>query len=161
MREGMHRDVQLLAGALDQHLMHARRNGRQEFAIGRGAKAFVRAGDADEFFGFVVPGRHFVVGDGPVEAEAVELLRLEIVIGETQRDAAVVIGAAAEDARAEPAEFFARGDGVGFAGDIPIAVGSAPVAPLLLAEVGFGVGAGTAMVDVPGPDVLFEILRPD
>ena len=41
MRDGMHGNVQLLAGSLDQDFVNARRNGRQEFAVGRGAEAFV------------------------------------------------------------------------------------------------------------------------
>jgi hypothetical protein len=64
----------------------------------------VRAGDADEFFGLVVPGRHFFICHGPVGAEAVELLRLEVVVRKTQRDAAKVVGAPAQYAKAEPKE---------------------------------------------------------
>ena len=51
------------------------------------------------------------------------VVRLEIVIGETQRDAAVVVRAAAENARAEPANSLPRRNGVGLALDVPVAVG--------------------------------------
>ncbi len=53
---------------------------------------------------------------------------------------------------------FALRDGVGFAGNVPIAVGRVEIAPLLAAEVGFGVRAGAAMVHLIGPHVLLEIL---
>src|SRR6185312_4897057 len=153
------RNVQLLAGALHQHFMNARRNRWQEVAIRRAANTFMSAGDAHESFGLVIPGRHFFISHWPVEAEAVELLGLEIVIGEAQRDASVVIGAAAENARTEPAEFTVRRDGVRLAGHVPVAIWRVPVAPLLLAEIRFGVGAAAAVVYLPGPDVFLEILH--
>ena len=96
------RNVQLPARLLDQLFVHARRNGRQEVAVGRGAQALLGSGDADEAFGLVVPRRHLFVGDRPRVAEPV--LRLKVVVRKPQRDAAVVIGAAADNPRAEPAE---------------------------------------------------------
>ena len=147
------------AGLLHQSFVHTRRDRGQELAVGRGANAFARAGDADELFSLVVPGRHFVVGDGPVAAQAVEGIGFEIVIGKAQGDAAVVVGASAQDARTEPVATFASlGDGVGFAGNIPVAVGRGEIAPLLASEIELGSRARAAMVDFIGPDVLFEIL---
>ena len=65
MREGITGMFSFCARLLDQLLMHARRDGRQEIAVGRGAQAFLGAGDADEALGLVVIGRHLVVGDRP------------------------------------------------------------------------------------------------
>ncbi len=141
--------------------MHARRNRRQEFSVGRGSQAFLGAGDADELLGLVVIGRHFVVVDRPIRAQAVERVRFEVVIGEAQRNPAVVIGAAAHDSRAPPHELGTLGDSVRLAFEMPVAGrrGEISERPRRFAEVLFGVRPGAAMVHLVRPDMLFEILH--
>src|SRR5713101_1287465 len=80
----------------------------------------VRAEDSDERVELVVVRLDVVVGNGPVVAEAVDALVLEIVRTEAQGDAAPVIGPAAERARAKPAPG-ATADVVRFAVDVPTA----------------------------------------
>lgn len=155
---GNARDIQFLAGLLDQDFMDARRNGRKEVAIGGAADALLRAGHADEAFGLVVVGRDLIVGDGPISAETVGGVGLEVVIRKTERNAAVVIGAAADDAGTEPLEFIAVRYRVGLAFDVPVSIGRAEIAPLLTSEIVFGVGTGAAVVHLVGQDVLLEIL---
>ena len=77
MRDGMQGMPSFFAGSLDQDFVHARRDRRQEIAVGRGADAFFGAGDADEAFGLVVIRRDLVVGDGPVRAQAVAVYGLK------------------------------------------------------------------------------------
>ncbi len=75
---------------------------------GRGVRrvlhAVVVAVHADQHFDLVVVRRDVFVVERPVEAEPVARVRLEIVRAVAQRDAAPVIGAAAEHARAPPPE---------------------------------------------------------
>src|SRR5579864_9708249 len=108
--------------------MHARRRALLKHTVGCAADAFLAAGDADELLGFVVVGRDVGVGDGPIGADAVASVRSEIVIGEAQRDAAIVVGAPADDAGAEPFELRAGSDGVRLAGKLPAAGGCSEVA---------------------------------
>ena len=117
-----------------------------KLAVRRILQAFLRAEDADQFLGLVVVGRQVVVGDGPVEAFAVAAVRLEIVGAHAQRDAAVVVGAAAQHARAIPHELAARRAGVGFAGDLP----AAHQRGVVVTE-GLLLGAGGAMRSVVVP----------
>ena len=100
-----------------------------------------------------------VVGDRPVGAEAVASIRLEIVIGEAEGDAAVVVGAAAEDAGTEPAELAARGNGVRLALDFPVAVGRFEPAHRFGAEIMLAVFTGAAMRHSVRPHVLLKIAR--
>src|SRR5258705_172841 len=84
-----------------------------------------------------------------VNAEAV--LGLKIVIGEAQRDAAVVVGASADNARAEPAEFVSGRDGVGLTRDFPISVGrTEKTERLRAAEIHLGMRAGATVVHLIG-----------
>ncbi len=88
-------------------------------------EAVVVAVDADEHLDLVVVRRDLLVGERPVETEAVAALRLEIVRAVAQRDAAPVVGAAAEHARAPPFELFGRvvrGVGVRLARHLPATV---------------------------------------
>src|ERR1035441_3350278 len=117
--------------------MHARRDGRKKLAVGRGAQSLARPRDADELFGFVVPRRHLVVSHGPVAAQAVERISFEIVVGKTERNTAVVIGASAQDARTEPLPLVILGDGIRFSRDLPVSVGRSEEVPLLASEVEF------------------------
>ena len=65
MRDGMQGMLSFSQALWISDLVDARRNGRQEIAVGRGAQALFRAGDADEPFGLVVPRRHLFVRDRP------------------------------------------------------------------------------------------------
>ena len=100
-------DVQALGGFLDQQLVAARLRRRLENAVRIVRQSFIRSEEADVSVDAVVVRLEVVVGDRPVVAETVEALALEIVRPEAKRDAAPVIGAAAEHARAEPVESIA------------------------------------------------------
>ena len=100
-------DVQALRGLLDQQLVAARLRRRLEDAVRIVGQPFIRSEEADVSVDAVVVGLEVVVGDRPVVAEAVEALASEIVRPEAERNAAPVIGAAAEHARAEPVESIA------------------------------------------------------
>ncbi len=102
-----------------------RRQQASRRGIGRVLQPFVGAVHADQPLDFVVVGRHILVGNRPVEPQAVAGVRLEIVRPIAQRDAAPVIGAAAQHARAPPGESsmrIARGLHIGFPGNRPAAV---------------------------------------
>ena len=116
----------------------------------------LRAEHPDVGLHLVVVRRDFFVGDGPVVAHAIGGAGPEIHRSEAESDASPVIGAAAHDAGAEPAELRSRRGGVGFAFDFPGAVGRDEFViqfmPVLAAD------ADAAMRQLVGPDVLFEIL---
>ena len=113
---------------LHQVIADQGRGRRQQTArrgIWRVLESFGGAVHADEPLDFVVVRRHVLVGDGPVDPQAVAAVRLEIVGPVAQRDAAPVVGAAAEHARAPPGEAavrIVRGLHVRFAGDRPAAI---------------------------------------
>ncbi len=150
-------DVEFGAGSLHEHVMRFQGAGRIEDAVGRAANLFDGAGDADELLGLVVVRREILVADRPVEPESVTGLRLEVVVGEAQRDAAVVIGASAEDARAEPREVAARRDGVRLARELRAAIGGAVGEAGWPAGVGLALRPGAAMWHVVRPHVLLEV----
>ena len=131
------------ARCLTSRSRHARLGRRQQHAVGRIRRvlhAVVRAVHADQHLDLVVVRREILVVHGPVEAEAVARVRLEVVRPIAQRDAAPVIGAAAQHARAPPLELARRivgGAGVGLAGHLPAAVdGRVPEAEGLLGRAG-------------------------
>src|SRR5207247_3496497 len=74
---------------------------------------FDGAENADQPVDLFVVRLEVVVADRPVVAEAIEALAFEIVGSEAQRDAAPVVRAAAEHARAEPLKVLAGRGGVG------------------------------------------------
>ena len=139
-------DLKLVGDALDDALVSARRGRGLEAPVGRVFQALLRAEDADQFLGLVVVGRQVVIRDGPVEALAVAAVGLEIVRAHAQGDAAVVIGAAADHARAPPHEFVAGGGGVRFAGDLPAAHQGGVVEA---ERLGLGAGGAVRSVVVP------------
>ncbi len=114
-------DLNLVASHLDHALVAARRGRRQKLSVGRILDAFLGSEDADQFFGFVVVGRQLFVGDGPIEALAIAAVGLEIVRPHAQRDAAVMVGAAAQHARAPPHKVGTCRIGVGLARHLPTA----------------------------------------
>src|ERR1700722_16599780 len=68
-----------------------------------------------------------------------------------------MVGAAAQNARAEPFPLLPRRHRIRFAGNVPVAVRRAEVAPLLASEIHVGMRARAAMVHLVWPDVLLEI----
>ena len=119
---------ELLRVLADQQLAGARLRRRQQHA-GRGVRrvlhAVVVAVHADQHFDFVVVRRNVFVVDRPVDPEPVARVRLEIVRTVAQRDAAPVVGAAAEHARAPPPEALVlvfRGVRIRLARDLPAAL---------------------------------------
>ena len=130
---------------------------RIEDAIRRAADALGRARYADEALSLVVVRREILVADRPVEAEAVGGLRLEVVVGHAQRDAAVVVGAPAENARSEPREVAAGRHRVGLALQLVAAVGGAVGEAGRSARVGLTPGAGAAMRHLIRPHVLLQV----
>src|SRR6266516_185913 len=94
---------------------------RVERLIGCVGGVLLAAEHPDEALHALVIRPDVVVGAGPVVAQPVECLRLEVARPEAQRDAAPVVGAAAQHAGTPPAELVAGGDGVGLAVDLPTA----------------------------------------
>src|SRR5215471_1881956 len=84
---------------------------------------------------------------------------LEIVVGEAERNAAIMIRSAAEDPRTHPAELVIGSDRVGFAGDFPEGIRSAKVAEVrpVPADIGQATFAGAAVIDLVWPQVFFEV----
>ena len=118
-----------------------------EDAVRRAADALGLAGDADQPLGLVVVGRDVLVADRPVPADAVVIVRLEVVVGVAQLDARVVVGAAADDARAEPAEVAARRHRIRLVGEVRGEAGVEVERRALAGRVELGHLAGAAMPD--------------
>ena len=99
-----------------------RREQRAVGRIGRVLQAFVRTVDPDKQLHLVVIRGDILVGDGPVEAEAVAGVGFEIIRAVAQGDASPVVGATPEHAGAPPPEPFLGlviGLGVGLVRDLP------------------------------------------
>jgi hypothetical protein len=79
----------------------------------------------------------------------------EIHRSHTESNASPVVGASADDAGAEPAEVRAGSGDVGFAFNLPCAVGSAEFVFDSLTSA--ATDSGATMREVVGPDVLFEV----
>ena len=101
---GNNRDIDLARAFYVVQLMETGFWHRQEEAIGIVVETFVAAEHADQFVDLVVIGFDIVIADGPVIAEAVGVLALEIQGPEAQGYATPVIGSAAEHAAAPPPE---------------------------------------------------------
>src|SRR5688572_4631646 len=86
------------------------------------AESLVASEDPDQLVDPIVVGGHVVVGDRPVVTEAVLRLALEIIWAEAQRDAAPMVGTAAEHSRPPPPKLRAGTDGVGLSLDLPATV---------------------------------------
>src|SRR4030095_7997420 len=125
-------DVQALGGLLDQQLVATRLGRRLEDTVRIVGQSFVRSEEADVPVDAVVVGLEVVVGDRPVVTEAVEALAAEVVRTEAKGNAAPVIGAAAQHARAEPVEAIAGSGCVGLAFERPTAPAGVELAELTL-----------------------------
>ena len=123
-----HRNAELAPVLRDHQVAHQRLGRGQETAgrrVGRVLEALVRAVDADQQFHLVVVRRDLFIGDRPIEAQSIARVRLEVVGSVAQRDAAPVIRASAQHARAPPFETSARVGArlhVRFARHLPAAV---------------------------------------
>src|SRR5437763_4311996 len=102
-------DVQLVRGLLDQQLVAARARRRLKHAVRLIGEVLFAAEQADQPVDLVVLGGDIVVRDGPVVAQAIAALPLEVVRAEAERVPAPVVGAAAPHAARPPAELGARG----------------------------------------------------
>ncbi len=150
-------DIQLRARALHERVVRAQRGRLVEDTVRRAPDVLDAADDPDECLRLVVVRGEVFVADRPVEAQPVARARLEVVIGEPQRDSTVVVRPAAEDPRAEPREVTPRGHGVGFAGELRATVGGAVSEARRTARVRFALRARSAMGHVVGPHVLFQV----
>ena len=136
---GDHRNSHARAALFDQEVADQRLRRRQQHAIRRAGcvlEAVVGAVHAYQHLDLVVIRREILVAHRPVEAEAVTRMRLEIVGAVAQRNAAPVIRAPPEHARAPPDELARRivgRAGIGLTRNLPAAVdGCIPKAEGLL-----------------------------
>src|SRR6188472_2463892 len=100
-------NIQALGSFLDQQLVAARLRRRLKDPIRIVRQSFVRPEQANVAIDAVVVGLEVFVGDRPVIAKTVETLAPEIIRTKAQRNAAPVIGAAAQHARPEPVKSIA------------------------------------------------------
>ena len=140
------RDLEPVAGLLDQPLVGARGGRRLEDAVGLVFQPLARAEQPDHLVELVVVGLDVVVGEGPVVAQPVAAAPLEVPGTEAQRDAAPVVRASSEHARPPPEELLALGHRVGLALQVPAAEATVELPERLQAGAGApprgGVGPG-------------------
>ncbi len=67
---------------LERQLQAVERHGWQELTVGQLLETLDGAGDARETFDAVIPGRNIRVANRPVDAVAIELVGVEIVIAQ-------------------------------------------------------------------------------
>ncbi len=146
------RDAELAASLLNQEVETTRRRRRLESAVRCILETFGRAVNADQFLGLVVIGREIIVSDRPVESLSVAAVRLEVVRPHAQRNAAPMVGSAAQSAGPEPPPIAARCAGVRLAAQVPAAVAGIKITVRL-------VGSGCAPVrSLVGPHHHFRVL---
>ena len=140
------RDLEPVAGLLDQPLVGARGGRRLEDAVGLVLQPFVAAEQADHLVELVVVRLDVVVGDGPVVAQPIAAAALEVPGAEAQGDAAPVVRAPSEHARPPPEELLALGHRVRLALEVPTAQAAVELPERLLPGSGApprrGVGPG-------------------
>ena len=90
------------------HLRRVESRRALELAVGQVREALGVAGDAEVEVDLVVVGGDVGVGDGPVFAEAVAALRLEVVVGKTQGQPAPDVRLASQAAGSHPGVLGAR-----------------------------------------------------
>ena len=149
------KDVQLVAGLLDNGFGAARLGRRQENSVRSAGNIFFRPEDSDVGLDLVVVRGYVLVAERPVVAHAVVRTDFEIHRSQTQSDASPVVGASADDARAEPAELGTGSGNVRFAFDIPRAVGGEEFVFEALARAASDPSA--AMRQIVRPDVLLVV----
>ena len=91
-------DIQLIAGFFYQQFGATRFRGREKYAIGRAGHIFLGSEYPDIRFHLVVVRRNVLVGDGPIVSQPVARPGGEIDGCKPQRDAAPVVGSAADNA---------------------------------------------------------------
>src|SRR5271170_2923134 len=148
-------DLERVASLFDDGLSAARLWWRLENTVRSVGDVLLRAEDAHKRFDFVVVRRKLFIGDGPVVAHAVGGASLEVGRAEAECDASPMVGAAAFNARAEPAERRARSNCVRFAFNLPKAIGREELAEISARPAS---NACAAVRQFVGPDVLFEVL---
>ena len=116
-------DIQLVADFLYINVSTPRSRRRHEDTVRRAGNIFLRTVDADIRLNLVVVRRDVFVAERPVVAHAVYRANFEIHVSEAQSDSSPVVGAPANDARAEPAKFRTRSRGVGLTVNFPEAIG--------------------------------------
>ena len=89
---------------LERQLEAVELHGRQELPVGQLLETLVRAGDAGETFDAVIPGRNIRVANRPVDAVAVLLVGVEIVVAHAVGLPAPGDRTAAEVIAADPGE---------------------------------------------------------
>ena len=117
------KNIQVVAGLLDNRFGAAGLGRRQENSVGSAGNIFFRTEDSDIGFDLVVVGSNVVVTQGPVVAHAVMRADSEIHRSHAEGDASPVIGASADDAGTEPAELRTGSGNVRFPFNFPSAVG--------------------------------------
>src|SRR5262249_24412796 len=95
-------DIEPVAGFFDGEFGTARLGRREKDTVRSAANVCSGAEDADVGFGLVVIRGEIFVGDGPCAAGAVAREGLEIDGGEGGGEPPQMVGAAADDTRAEP-----------------------------------------------------------
>ncbi len=125
-------NLQPVGRLLEVQLVRTRQRRRLELAVGlvvqAGLGRVIGPEDPDKLVELVVVGLDVVVGEGPVVAEAIHAAAPEVIGAPAQRDAAPVIGAAAEHAGPEPVELRAGRRGVRLPFQLPAAPGRVELA---------------------------------
>ncbi len=152
---GNAKNVQMVAGLLDDGFAAAGFGRRLKNSVGRAGNIFFGAENSDVRLDFVVVRRNVIVGERPVVALSVVGASLEIHRSHAQSDASPVVGASADDARAEPLKPGAGSGDVRLALDLPGAVGSEEF--VFEAFAGAAADTGAAMRQVVRPHVFLVI----
>ena len=92
-------------------------------------EALIGPVDPDERLGLVVVRYHVLMRQGPIEAEPVTRVGLEVVLAHAQRDTAPVVRATPEHARAPPTEVRALGARVRLTRHLPTPVDGRVIEP--------------------------------
>ena len=145
----------MVAGLLDDGFGAARFGRRQENSVGSAGNILFGPEDSDVRLDFVVIGRYVFVAERPIVSHAVMGADFEVHRRHAQRDASPVVGASADDARTEPAEFRPRCRNIRLAFDFPRAVGSEEFVFESLPRPASD--ASTAMRQIIRPDMFLEV----
>ena len=125
-------DVESIARLLHHQLVAARTRRWKKDPVGFVRKVFNRAENADQSIELVVVRFQIVVADRPVVAKPIDAAPPEIIGAKSERNAAPVVGPAAEHPRPEPVERRARRLRVRLAFQFPAADAAVEFAKRLL-----------------------------